>query len=57
MPLKITQENINGFISNYNQLSLLIKDNSPDIIYLQGSLLPNNSKSFALGQGLFSLFL
>jgi len=56
MPLKITQWNINGFINNYNQLSLLIKDNSPDIICLQETHLPNDSNSFVCPEAYLAYF-
>lgn len=40
MDLKIIQWNLNGFINNYHQLQLIIKDFNPDIISLQETHIP-----------------
>jgi len=42
MSIKILQWNINGIFNNYNELALLIKDHSPDVLCLQETHLPQN---------------
>jgi len=55
MPITIIQWNIHGIFNNYNELTLLIKDLAPAIVFLQETHLPY--KTLSAPKNILTIFI